>query len=114
LLLTYVVPAKPFAWARGLVGRIPTAVGFALALCSWAGVQPAVGFVEERDGWGAVPLGIDTYKARLFELDDSQIARDAAFAIGRFVPDPTLAPGYVERYSGQIVGLQAYTTFRAV
>jgi hypothetical protein len=108
LLLVYVIPARPRTWIRANAGRAGAAAAFALALSWSVGVQAAGAFGEERSDWNGIPFSVDTDNARLFELDDSQIARDAAFAIGRFVPDPTLVPGYVERYSGRILHVEAY------
>ncbi len=108
LLLVYVIPARPRVWMRANAGRVAAAAGFGLALTWSIGVQAAGAFGEVRSDWNGIPFSVDTDEARLFALDDSQIARDAAFAIRRFVPDPTLVPGYVERYSGRILRVEAY------
>jgi hypothetical protein len=93
---------------RANAGRVAAAGAFALCLTWSIGVQAAGAFGEARSDWNGIPFSVDTDEARLFALDDSQIARDAAFAIGRFAPDPTLVAGYVERYSGRILKVEAY------
>jgi hypothetical protein len=107
LLLVYVVPADPRAYARSNpVARLKIAA-FVVLLGASIAVQ-AIGAFSGAAGplWNTLPLDIARAPDRIWGLADSQIERNARATYYHYVPDyPTAGPAYAAGFAGRVLAV---------
>ncbi len=113
LLIVYVLPENPLAFARAGLRGAATSAAF-VVVCLWCITVQFAGANGGAAGsdWNAVPISIDVAPERLWSLADTQIERNVRAAYYRFFPaappgTPTIslsaiapqpsAPGAAER-----------------
>jgi len=105
LLLVFVIPADPLAYARGSLRRAALSAAFGLAFLASVGVQFAGAYAGAAGSdWSRVPVSVDRNPERVWRMADSQIERNVrATYLRLFAWDLARSPAYDQ-------GLAAHVT----
>lgn len=109
LLLVYVIPAEPLACARSGPAAALACVAF-VAILGYSIAVQAAGAYSGAAGplWNPIPIDIGREPARIWQLADNQIERNARATYYHYAPNyPTAGSAYAAGFAGQVTAVRA-------